>query len=259
VHRRRQANLRRERRIAQSRSKHDARRVDRPGRGCQREAAACARHIAHRTFADNDSTAHNEGGMQCPQQSQRVDLAIRRTVRRPCDVGTDARQKFRQRIAIQHLHPIRRGVACDERGALDQFAFGQAQVHAPALLEGDVDARFFAQAGGQFRPALRGCSRPGRVGRKVYALTLHPNEAKVAARGAKCAIAFVEHGDAARPFGKPVGDRGTDQPTANDHEVEGSRLHAALTPAKRRIAGICASKSWNAWSPPPYTNCHAPR
>ena len=28
--------------------------------------------------------------------------------------------------------------------------------------------------------------------------------------------------------------------------------------AKRRIAGICASKPWNAWSPPPCTNCQAP-
>ena len=76
-------------------------------------------------------------------------------------------------------------------------------------------------------------------------LALHPDQPEVAARRAIRDVAFVDTASRAAEVAQAERDRGADQSAADDDDVERRVVIAHPTPAKRRIAGICAANSVN--------------
>ena len=166
-----------------------------------------------------------------------------------------------------------------------QFLRRQAHVQAACLPQRDVDARLFAQQRRKPRPLARRALRPCGVGRHAEPFALHPDEAEVAACRPVRDIALVEQREPRAEVAQSERDRRADETAADHRDVERSQRHLTplrygaarclpsrgparwggpaapgtpSTPAKRRIAGICAANSVNEWSPPPRTYCHAP-
>ena len=86
--------------------------------------------------------------------------------------------------------------------------------------------------------------RPATVGRQSLALALHPDQAEIAARRAMCDVAFIEQRELPAQLAQAERDRRADQTAADDRHVEPSDRHRTPgTPANRRIAGSCGTKS----------------
>src|SRR5205823_3499271 len=128
----------------------------------------------------------------------------------------------------------------------------QAHVHPATLAQGDVDTGEGREVGGEARPFARRLLRPYAVGGHAEALALHPDETEVAARCAISHVTFVDNCEARAEVAQSERDCGADEAAADNRDIEIVLAHVA-TPAKRRIAGICATKSVNVWSPPPRT------
>src|SRR5205807_4702876 len=84
---------------------------------------------------------------------------------------------------------------------------------------------------GERRPFIGRLPGPALVMRRAVAFALHPDEAEIAARGAERDIAFVEQRRLQPGAGEPIGDRRTDQPTA-DHD----RVVIPHSPSREAVA-----------------------
>ena len=78
------------------------------------------------------------------------------------------------------------------------------------------------------------------------ALALHPDQPEVAAGRTKRHVTFVDQREPQAQRAQTKRDRGPDQAAADHRDFDVSRGHVLdFTPAKRRSAGICGTKSTN--------------
>ena len=132
--------------------------------------------------------------------AQRVDMTVIRGPRRAGHRGAEARQHRRQLVAVEHavVEAEIAGLAphlLHHRPALRDFLGAEAELQAAVLLEPDIDPGALAELGRERRPCRGRGAGPALVMRRAEPFALHPDEAEIAARGAKGDIALVDQRD----------------------------------------------------------------
>jgi hypothetical protein len=128
-------------------------------------------------------------------------------------------------VAVQHP---RAGVAAfvvhagHQCRAVSELRLAEAKNQAARLVQRNVRSGGLLQRAGEARPKVGGAAGPVSIGRHAGALALHPDQAEIAARGAKRNVSLVDQrGAGAGARGAP-GDSSADQAAADYDDVKAS-------------------------------------
>jgi hypothetical protein len=162
-------------------------------------------------------------GMESTQQLQRAGMTIARTEGGADHRLTESRDHRAHLVAAQHSGA---GIATfvvhagHQRRPLGEFRFAEAKSQAARLAQCHVGSGGLEQRVGERRPEVRRAARPVRGRRHAGTLALDPNQAKIAARGAKRDVSLVEQRRTGAGLGGAPCDRSADQAAADDDDVE---------------------------------------
>jgi hypothetical protein len=159
--------------------------------------------------------------MQRAEQFQRIHVAVERAIEAARDLRPDVGQELLRGRVIQHLVGVgdHLGLVVQPLHLRDPallLVVGERE-HQPARpLMRDVDAGLVLERRCEGGPGVGRPHRPGRVGRHAEALRLHPDQREIPARGAIGIVAFVQDRHALAEPREAPGNRGADQPAADN-------------------------------------------
>jgi len=192
--------------------------------------------------------------MQRPKERERIAVAIARRIGAARHIGSESGNASRDARVIEHIEVVAlesglREEPIEERHAPVELVPAHAEMESARLPERNVDAGLLREIRSEPWPLARRSLCPARIARHAHALALDPDEAKIAPRRTACAIVLVQHRKPAAQPSQAESERHPDQAASDDRQLVVARVHGGsdvVARAKRRIAGICASKSWNA-------------